>query len=288
VVVVLVAVVVVTVVVSMVVVTVVVVDGEVLVQQLLEVLNLGQLAVVLVVVVGMSVVAVVVVVVMVVVVVLAVVVLVVVVREESLDLIDQALVDQKLEGLPLLVVVDVADQSVVKVLLDLDLQFLTLQLTLKLVEELVGVVAVVVVVAMVSVVVVVSMGVEVVVSVVMTVVVTMVVVDSRKISFDFSHLGNSDVGLVGVMTVVMGMVVVVMGMNRNIISIVTEVGVVEVGLVIEFRAVGGSGNQGGGEAEEGNGDDLGLHFDSRVACLVEVVKRVEDDGTWRNDVCGCV
>jgi hypothetical protein len=284
----LVAVVVVTVVVSMVV-TVVVVNGEVLVQQLLEVLNLGQLAVVLVVVVGMSVVAVVVVVVMVVVVVLAVVVLVVVVREESLNLIDQALVEQKLEGLPLLVVVDVADQSVVKVLLDLDLQLLTLQLTLKLVEELVGVVAVVVVVvAMVSVVVVVTMGVEVVVSVVMTVVVTMVVVDSRKIAFDFSHLGNRDVGLVGVMTVVMGMVVMMMGMNRDIISIVTEVGVVDVGLVVEFRAVGGSGNQGGGEAEEGNGDDLGLHFDSRVACLVEVVKRVEDDGTWRNDVCGCV
>jgi len=228
---------------------VVVVDGEVLRQKLLQTLDL--LAVVVPVVPVTVGVSVVVVVVVVMVVLLEAMVLV----EESLDLIDEALIDQKLEGMPVLVVFDSTLQSVVEVQLEAEPDLLSLQLVLKLVEELTVVVAVVVVVVtMVTVVavVLVAMSVEVVVVVVMGM--------NGDISIDFSHLGNSDVGLVGSavvsMVVVMAVMMGVMNRGRGIIDVVEveDVG----GLVGEF-SVGGSRNDGGSEAEEGDGDDLGLH-----------------------------
>lgn len=242
----------VTVVVTMVV-GVVVVDGEVLLQKLLQTLEL-LLAVVVVpvvlVTVGMSVV--VVVVVMVVVVLVAMVLV-----EESLDLIDEALIDQKLEGLPVFVVLDGTLQSAVEVQLKAEPDLLTLQLVLKLVEELTVVVAVVVVV--VAMVTVVAMSVEVVV-----VVAVMVMGVDGDISIDFSHLGNSDVGLVGSavvsMVVVMAVMMGMMNRDRGIIDVVTEVE--DVGRLVGEFSVGGSRNDGGSEAEEGDGDDLGLHCGS--------------------------
>jgi hypothetical protein len=245
----------VTVVVTMVV-GVVVVDGEVLLQKLLQTLEL-LLAVVVVLVVLVTVsVGVVVVVVMVVVVLLVAMVLV----EESLDLIDEALIDQKLEGLPVLVVLDGTLQSAVEVQLKAEPDLLTFQLVLKLVEELTVVVAVVVVVVtVVAVVVLVAMSVEVVV-----VVAVMVMGVDGDISIDFSHLGNSDVGLVGSavvsMVVVMAVMMGMMNRGRGIIDVVTEVE--DVGRLVGEFSVGGSRNDGGSEAEEGDGDDLGLHCGS--------------------------
>jgi hypothetical protein len=238
----------VTVVVTMVV-GVVVVDGEVLLQKLLQTLEL-LLAVVVVpvvlVTVGMSVV---VVVVMVVVVLVAMVLV-----EESLDLIDEALIDQKLEGLPVFVVLDGTLQSAVEVQLKAEPDLLTFQLVLKLVEELTVVVAVVVVVVTV---VLVAMSVEVVVAV-------MVMGVNGDISIDFSHLRNSDVGLVGSavvsMVVVMAVMMGMMNRGRGIIDVVTEVE--DVGRLVGEFSVGGSRNDGGSEAEEGDGDDLGLHCGS--------------------------
>jgi len=243
----------VTVVVTMVV-GVVVVDGEVLLQKLLQTLEL-LLAVVVVpvvlVTVGMSVV---VVVVMVVVVLVAMVLV-----EESLDLIDEALIDQKLEGLPVFVVLDGTLQSAVEVQLKAEPDLLTFQLVLKLVEELTVVVAVVVVVVTVVAVVLVAMSVEVVV-----VVAVMVMGVDGDISIDFSHLGNSDVGLVGSavvsMVVVMAVMMGMMNRGRGIIDVVTEVE--DVGRLVGEFSVGGSRNDGGSEAEEGDGDDLGLHCGS--------------------------
>jgi len=229
---------------------VVVVDGEVLLQKLLQTLDLLAV-VVLVVLVTVGVSVVVVVVVMVVVVLLVAMVLV----EESLDLIDEALIDQKLEGMPVLVVLDGTLQSVVEVQLEAKPDLLSLQLVLKLVEELTVVVAVVVVVVtMVTVVavVLVAMSVEVVVVVVMGM--------NGDISIDFSHLGNSDVGLVGSavvsMVVVMAVMMGVMNRGRGIIDVVE---VEDVGRLVGEFSVGGSRNDGGSEAEEGDGDDLGLH-----------------------------
>ena len=241
----------VTVVVTMVV-GVVVVDGEVLLQKLLQTLEL-LLAVVVVpvvpVTVGMSVV--------VVVVVMVVVVVAMVLVEESLDLIDEALIDQKLEGLPVFVVLDGTLQSAVEVQLKAEPDLLTFQLVLKLVEELTVVVAVVVVV--VAMVTVVAMSVEVVV-----VVAVMVMGVDGDISIDFSHLGNSDVGLVGSavvsMVVVMAVMMGMMNRDRGIIDVVTEVE--DVGRLVGEFSVGGSRNDGGSEAEEGDGDDLGLHCGS--------------------------
>jgi len=233
---------------------VVVVDGEVLLQKLLQTLDLLAV-VVLVVLVTVGVSVVVVVVVMVVVVLLVAMVLV----EESLDLIDEALIDQKLEGMPVLVVFDSTLQSVVEVQLEAEPDLLSLQLVLKLVEELTVVVAVVVVVVtMVTVVavVLVAMSVEVVVVVVAVVVMGM----NGDISIDFSHLGNSDVGLVGSavvsMVVVMAVMMGVMNRGRGIIDVVE---VEDVGRLVGEFSVGGSRNDGGSEAEEGDGDDLGLH-----------------------------
>jgi hypothetical protein len=244
----------VTVVVTMVV-GVVVVDGEVLLQKLLQTLEL-LLAVVVVLVVLVTVGMSVVVVVMMVVVVLVAMVLV----EESLDLIDEALIDQKLEGLPVLVVLDGTLQSAVEVQLKAEPDLLTFQLVLKLVEELTVVVAVVVVVVtVVAVVVLVAMSVEVVV-----VVAVMVMGVDGDISIDFSHLGNSDVGLVGSavvsMVVVMAVMMGMMNRGRGIIDVVTEVE--DVGRLVGEFSVGGSRNDGGSEAEEGDGDDLGLHCGS--------------------------
>ena len=241
----------VTVVVTMVV-GVVVVDGEVLLQKLLQTLEL-LLAVVVVpvvlVTVGMSVV--------VVVVVMVVVVVAMVLVEESLDLIDEAVIDQKLEGLPVFVVLDGTLQSAVEVQLKAEPDLLTFQLVLKLVEELTVVVAVVVVV--VAMVTVVAMSVEVVV-----VVAVMVMGVDGDISIDFSHLGNSDVGLVGSavvsMVVVMAVMMGMMNRGRGIIDVVTEVE--DVGRLVGEFSVGGSRNDGGSEAEEGDGDDLGLHCGS--------------------------
>jgi hypothetical protein len=238
-----------------VVVTMVVVDGEVLLQKLLQTLEL-LLAVVVVPVVpvtmGMSVVVVVVVV-------MVVVVVAMVLVEESLDLIDEALIDQKLEGLPVFVVLDGTLQSAVEVQLKAEPDLLTFQLVLKLVEELTVVVAVVVVVVTVVAVVLVAMSVEVVV----VVAVMMMGVDG-DISIDFSHLGNSDVGLVGSavvsMVVVMAVMMGMMNRDRGIIDVVTEVE--DVGRLVGEFSVGGSRNDGGSEAEEGDGDDLGLHCGS--------------------------
>jgi len=192
----------------------------------------------------------------VVVVVMVVVVLVAVMLEVMLDLVLEALVHELLELDTVLVVLDGTDELVVEMVLQPEAGLVTLQLVLESAELRVVVVVAVVAVARVV--------------VVMTVVVVRVVGMRRDISVNLlsGDLGDGNMGrmLVVVMAVVMA---VVMGMNWQI-GVVLPVrtnGVVTI--VLNVTVVVGS-SQGGGKAEDGNGDDLGLHFD----CSFDFGKRV--------------
>jgi hypothetical protein len=202
------------------------------------------LGITLMVVLGM--VVVVVVVMMVVVVVVVVVVLVaVVLLEVMLDFVLEALVHELLEFDTVLVVLDGTHELVVEMVLQPETGLVTLQLALESAEFRVMVVVVVAVTR--------------VMTVVVTVVVRVVWVMHRQVSVKFlsGDLGDRNMGRLVVVVMTM---TVMMGMNWQIgvVLPVRSDGIVTV--VLNVTVVVGS-SQGGGKAEDGNGDDLGLHFD---------------------------
>jgi len=217
----------------------VVVDGEVLVQPLVT----ERVRVTLVV--GLGVVVVVVMMVVVVVVMVVVVLVAVMLLEVMLDFVLEALVHEFLEFDTVLVVLDGTAELVVEMVLHPETSLITLQLVLKSAELRVVVVAVVVtVVAVVPVAVVVVM-------------MRVVGVMHRELSVKFlgGDLGNRNMG--GLMAVVV-MMTVMMGMNWQIgVVLPGPDGIVAV--VLNVTVVVGS-SQGGSKAEDGDGDDLGLHF----------------------------
>jgi hypothetical protein len=216
-----------------------VVVGDLLVQPLVtEVLRITLM-------VGLGMVVVVVVVMMVVVVVMVVVVLVaVVLLEVMLDFVLQVLIHELLEFDTVLVVLEGTHQLVVEMVLQPETGLVTLQLALESAEFRVMVVVAVVTRVM----------------TVVVAVVRVVRVMHREVSIKFlsGDLGDRNMGRLVV--VVMMTMAVMMGMNWQI-GVVLPVrfdGIVTV--VLNVTVVVGS-SQGRGKAEDGNRDDLGLHFD---------------------------
>jgi len=197
-------------------------------------------------VVGLAVVVVVVMMVVVVVVVM-VVVLVAVMLKVMLDFVLEALVHELLEFDTVLVVLDGTDELVVEMVLQPEVGLVILQLVLESAELRVVVVAVVVV-AVARVV------------VVMTVVVVRVMGMHRDLSVNLlrGDLGDSDMGRLLVVVVVM--MAVVMGVMNWQIGVVLPVRDRVVTIVFNVSVVVGS-SQGRSKAEDGDRDDLGLHFD---------------------------
>jgi len=233
-------------VVTVVVVRVVVGNVHLLIEPLLE-LTLTLKVVLSMVVLGVVVVVVVVVVMMMMVVVVLVAVML---GQIVFDLGLEALIDEFLELDALLVVLDGTDELVIETILQPEPELITLQLVLEFPEDLVRVVVTV----MTVVVTVVAVMMEV-MSVMTMVVVGMHVVDG-DINVDFLNGGVLDVGGVLVVSVVM----VMMRMNRDLNIIGLPGGSNIIGPV-EISMRGSLDHGGGGEAEESNRDDLGLHFD---------------------------
>jgi len=199
-------------------------------------------------VVGLGVVVVVVMMMVVVVVVVMVVVVLVAVmlREVMLDFVLEALVHELLEFDTVLVVLEGTDEVVVEMVLQPEVGLVILQLVLESAELRVVVAVVVVAVARVV--------------VVMTVVVVRVMGMHRDLSVNLlsGDLGDSNMGRL--LVVVVMMMAVVMGVMNWQIGVVLPVRGGVVTIVFNVTVVVGS-SQGRGKAEDGDGDDLGLHFD---------------------------
>jgi hypothetical protein len=219
-------------------------NREVLVQPLLLKVQLINIMVTVTVTVTVGVVVVVVMMVVVVVVVVVMVVVAVVVsvmvREIMLDFVLEALIHELLEFDTVLVVLQSPNELVVDMILGVEPQLVTLQLVLQSAELRVVVVAVVAV----------------------TMVVTVVVgVMHREVDVNFL-CGDLRSNVCGLMTVV---VVMTMGMgmgvmSRNVIRVPSADGRIVTNVVLRVDVVV-SGGQGGGETEDGDRDDLCLHFD---------------------------
>jgi hypothetical protein len=206
---------------------------------------------------GVVVVVVVMVVMVVVVVVVVVVVLVaVVLLEVMLDFVLEALVHELLEFDTVLVVPDATDELVVEMVLQPEAGLVILQLVLESAELRVVVVVAVVAVARVV--------------VVMTVVVVRVVGMHRDLSVNLlsGDLGDSNMGRL--LVVVVMMMTVVMGVMNWQIGVVLPVRANRVVTVVFNVTVVVGSSQGRGEADDGDRNDLGLHFD----CSFDVGKRV--------------
>jgi len=197
--------------------------------------------------VGLSMVVVVVVVMvvmMMVVVVVTVVTVMTMMLKIMLDLIFKAFIHEFLELDTVFVVLEGADEFVINVVLDLEVQLVTLELVLEGAEF----VRLVVVVAVVAV--------AVVTVVVMRVTVVVRVMHGEVGVVFLSHLRHDVRGLV-MAVVVMGMGMGVM--SRNVIR-VPRSGDRIVTSVVLGTDVGVGGGQSGGKADDGDRDDLSLHF----------------------------
>jgi hypothetical protein len=202
------------------------------------------------------------------------------------QLVDETLINGLLEFDLVLVVLKSVDHGVVETVLDLEPQFLTLQLVLELLDSLSAEGVVVVVVAVMTVVVAVVSVVMKVVSVVVTVmaVVLVVVVGMRMLVV----VGMDMDGSVGVDLLsgdrgkgdVSRVLVVVMNMTRGVVRI-------PLGNIVTVRinlGVSGDGlGQGGGETEKGNGDEGGLHIGCSKGLIEWKVWKL-DEGAWHNEV----
>jgi len=193
---------------------------------------------------SMVVVVVVVVVMMMVVVVVTVVTVMTVMLKIMLDLIFKAFIHEFLELDTVFVVLEGADEFVINVVFDLEVQLVTLELVLEGAEF----VRLVVVVAVVAV--------AVVTVVVMRVTVVVRVMHGEVGVVFLSHLRHDVRGLV-MAVVVMGMGMGVM--SRNVIR-VPRSGDRIVTSVVLGTDVGVGGGQSGGKADDGDRDDLSLHF----------------------------